>query len=406
MSIEIKELSYYGSTTQFITPFISTQGFNTYRVTLFSNKDTTVQIQYSMDGVHVDDQYTIIDIAGGDQDLHNATFHMKYVRYNIQFSGTANIRLQTFFFANINNTLNNVGTGAPLLKSYDIRTITSLDNSLTITTYNETIDVSINMYATGATGAQVGPTGWTGATGPSITGPTGAPSNETGPTGSTGDTGSTGATGFTGNTGSTGPTGWTGPTGIIGPTGFTGSTGSTGFTGSTGWTGPIGPTGATGLNGLTGATGRTGPTGANGLNGATGPTGPSSGSSKTWFGAACNAQNTTSNRFIGLFNDTSSSSSSTNVITNIIAPRAGTFSDLYVYMGATPGGTCTRTFTFWKNNASTTLTASLGPSATSASDLVNSVSVVAGDRVTMCYVDSNLTAANTQTSYSLLFTFS
>lgn len=132
----------------------------------------------------------------------------------------------------------------------------------------------------------------------------------------------------------------------------------------------------------------------------------SSSSSKSWMGAACNAASTTSNRFIGLFNDTSSASSSTNVITNIIVPRAGTFSDLYVYMGATPGGGVTRTFTFWKNNASTSLTAALGPSATSASDLVNSVSVVAGDRVTMAYVDSSAGIANTQCSYSVLFTFS
>lgn len=405
MSIEIKELSYYGSTTQFITPFISTQGFNTYRVTLFSNKDTTVQIQYSMDGVHVDDQYTIIDIAGGDQDLHNATFHMKYVRYNVQFSGTANIRLQTFFFANINNTLNNVGTGAPLLKSYDIRTITSLDNSLTITTYNETIDVSINMYATGATGAQVGPTGWTGATGPSITGPTGAPSNETGPTGSTGDTGSTGATGFTGDTGSTGPTGWTGPTGIIGPTGSTGSTGSTGFTGSTGWTGPIGPTGANGTNGSTGATGRTGPTGANGLNGATGPTGASGNSTNSCIltsGANVRAS-------WGIYEYMSFSFSNIvaprSVLTevNMPVPQNGTLSRIFVVQDSST--TVGRQYTIFKNSVATTLTCTVASGTTSANNTVNTVSVVAGDLIAVGAQDIAGGGGQRYALISVVFTF-
>lgn len=199
--------------------------------------------------------------------------------------------------------------------------------------YNQAVDISLRINATGSTGS-TGNTGNTGVTGSTMVGPYGrygirgergeigatgkmSVAGDIGPSGITGQqglegstpvflgpTGHLGDTGFTGNNGSNGNQGQLGNTGNMGATGSTGNNGSTGFkgtdglvgdTGSTGvtgeigkngevgFTGPIGfsgdagvrgATGATGFLGMTGADGFTGANGENGANGADGITGP------------------------------------------------------------------------------------------------------------------------------------
>lgn len=87
-----------------------------------------------------------------------------------------------------------------------------------------------------------------------------------------------------------------------------------------------------------------------------------------------------------------------------ICPANGTISHLYVDSESAVNGGTTRTYSLIRNNVPTSLSCSLTGSAINASDLVNSVSISAGDKISMAFQDS-AAAGNRKTSYSVLFTF-
>ena len=101
-------------------------------------------------------------------------------------------------------------------------------------------------------------------------GPIRGPIGPTGPTGPQGPQGSQGPAGSNGSTGPAGPTGPQGTQGVQGEPGPTGPAGSTGPAGPTGPTGPAGPTGPTGPAGVDGKTVRYGSTNPSSLIGVDG----------------------------------------------------------------------------------------------------------------------------------------
>ncbi len=64
-----------------------------------------------------------------------------------------------------------------------------------------------------------------------------------------------------------------------------------------------------------------------------------------------------------------------------IVPYAGRFSNLRVIRNATPGAGTSVTYTLRVNGVNSALTCTMGNGPTTASDLVNSVAVAAGDSV-------------------------
>lgn len=72
-------------------------------------------------------------------------------------------------------------------------------------------------------------------------------------------------------------------------------------------------------------------------------------------------------------------------ISEMLSPFAGTVRNLYVILSATPGGTNrTRVFTLVKNESTTTgLTCTVATAATSSSDVANSFTIAAGDRISI-----------------------
>ncbi len=92
------------------------------------------------------------------------------------------------------------------------------------------------------------------------------------------------------------------------------------------------------------------------------------------------------------------STSESDVYTQIIAPRAGTLTNLRVKTQAAPGGGQSYTFTIRKNGVNTGLTVELTGAATTGSDLVTQVAVAAGDILTLREVASGSAATTTVTA--------
>jgi hypothetical protein len=124
------------------------------------------------------------------------------------------------------------------------RRMISTDNSVSLTTNDDSIDLSIDVS-----------TLYTNMSGLS-------PSPFISQQGSTGAQGATGAQGSQGNTGAQGSQGNTGAQGAQGEQGSQGNTGAQGAQGNTGAQGAQGNTGAQGSQGNTGAQGATGPAGS------------------------------------------------------------------------------------------------------------------------------------------------
>jgi hypothetical protein len=159
-------------------------------------------------------------------------------------------------------------------------------------------------------------------------------------------------------------------------------------TGDIGATGPTGPSGSNGSNGSTGATGPTGPTGpsgTNGTNGSTGPTGPTGPSaySTIWTGNSNNATVATNTTLYYPVIGTIATQSTTDVAagTRSLVAKAGTVKNLYVVIGAAPGGTKTNSYTIMKNGVAAAVTCSITGAAVTCNDTANSFSVVAGDEL-------------------------
>ncbi len=194
----------------------------------------------------------------------------------------------------------------------------------------------------------------------------------------TGPTGPAGPTGPTGHSGPTGPAGPTGPTGAIGPIGPTGPTGDSGPTGPTGALGPTGAIGPTGLIGPTGPTGNTGPIGPTGPTGSTGPIGPSTG---ILFWGVNNIGAASDTRFIPPGN---SGIAPLLDIFQLPIPQAGTVKNLFVRHNSNKGNGNSAVYTILKNGVATAITAALATGAVGqSSDLVNTVAIAQGDRLSL-----------------------
>lgn len=66
-----------------------------------------------------------------------------------------------------------------------------------------------------------------------------------------------------------------------------------------------------------------------------------------------------------------------------VVPTNGTIKNMYVQLTGNPGGTATRTFTLRKNSADTALAITFQPSQSFKSNTADTVSVVAGDRISI-----------------------
>jgi hypothetical protein len=200
-----------------------------------------------------------------------------------------------------------------------------------------------------------------------------------------------------------------------GPTGPTGSSGTAGSNGSTGATGPTGPSGVAGATGPAGAAGPTGaasivagPPGASGAAGATGPTGPSGGASSTSLDMkAFFVNNGTPYYFLPnteLSNvGATSIEFSGNGVSEVVMPISCTLYSLNVatYLNLTSGSAAdVGTITLFHSTTPTGLptVTSLACSATTAntlgatgtcSDTADTVSITAGDRISLRLTETN-----------------
>lgn len=86
---------------------------------------------------------------------------------------------------------------------------------------------------------------------------------------------------------------------------------------------------------------------------------------------------------------------------SVVSP-AGTLKDLQVSLKVAPGGSASWTFTLYKNAAPSAITCQVSAAATTCTDLVNSVAVVAGDTLSFESVPSSTPAA-TEVKWSLHF---
>jgi hypothetical protein len=196
--------------------------------------------------------------------------------------------------------------------------------------------------------------------------------NGVGPTGQQGQ----GATGIQGLTGPTGIQGTNGSNGLTGPTGVQGSNGLTGPTGIQGTNGSNGSTGPTGIQGVQGVTGQQG-------QGVTGPTGTSRSGSMAFY-VNSGSSITSGNVFLRYGTTTP-----TETTAQILLPITGTLKNLYINGSTGPQGSANRNVTIKLANAPgttsnlTTLSVALTGTNTSASNLVDTVSVTAGQLISV-----------------------
>ena len=176
---------------------------------------------------------------------------------------------------------------------------------------------------------------------------------------------------------------------ISGSSGTTGGTGATGATGATGSTGFTGATGATGSTGATGATGAMGVTGATGISGAT--------VYPILFGIFGGGGNAANNNFANAIGTGWQASEDAS---RIYVSKSLTLKNLFVWVIAAAGVGNSRTVTVRKNGANTLLSVVIsGAVQTDGSDIVDTVSLVSGDYITIQNVLSG--AGGTRTFASL-----
>jgi len=77
-----------------------------------------------------------------------------------------------------------------------------------------------------------------------------------------------------------------------------------------------------------------------------------------------------------------------------IVPTAGTLTKLYTVVATAPGGADTLTYTIRKNGADQTITCVISAAEVSANDAAHTVSVAAGDKISLKLVSSATTVAN------------
>ncbi len=150
--------------------------------------------------------------------------------------------------------------------------------------------------------------------------------------------------------------------------------------GDTGATGPMGPAGPKGPMGPTGATGAMGPQGPPGPAGANGTSGSAIGG---------NYANTGTNNFLIPWGSTTNA---TEANANVPLP-SGKASKLVVSLTVAPGAGQSATVTIRKNGVNTALTCTVSGTATTCSDLVNSVTFSNGDLLSVLYAEAGAAAS-------------
>lgn len=193
---------------------------------------------------------------------------------------------------------------------------------------------------------------------------------------------------------------------LLAAKGSDGATGAKGDTGAAGATGAPGPTGATGAQGPAGATGATGAQGVQGVAGPTGATGAVGPMiylvGIQWNGAAFVAgDNATyfppiSTPPLVYGNTTGSILPNNTTETNAewVAHKAMTASNFSCWLGTAPGAGKTNTFTMRQNEVDSALTLSITGPARSAADTTHTISLAAGDRLSLKRTASGTPAAS------------
>jgi len=88
----------------------------------------------------------------------------------------------------------------------------------------------------------------------------------------------------------------------------------------------------------------------------------------------------------------------------IIVPTSGTLSKLYARMNSTPGTSKSYQFTLVKNGTATALDLTIAGASSTGTDLVNSVSVSAGDTLTIRSIPTGTPNSQTSISFGMVFT--
>jgi hypothetical protein len=149
--------------------------------------------------------------------------------------------------------------------------------------------------------------------------------------------------------------------------------------------GPVGEQGPAGPAGI-GERGMTGPTGPTGI-GSIGPTGPT-GTNISMLGGLAVISTTSDSRNISYFGayvaSTSLNVTSTEANTVTIMPFKCSISNFYVYLTTAPGDPASGyLFTIRQNNVNTSLSLSISGSSNSGSNLISTLVLNAGDKLTI-----------------------
>lgn len=96
--------------------------------------------------------------------------------------------------------------------------------------------------------------------------------------------------------------------------------------------------------------------------------------------------------------------SATETDSQIIIPTGGTISNLHAKISSTPGTSKSYQFTLMKNGAATTLDLTLSGAVGSGSDTTHSVSVSAGDTLTLRCIPTNTPNSQTSMAFGMVFT--
>lgn len=220
---------FIGSATSlsFYSPVSQVNDYDHVRTTLFCNDACTVSLLWSMDSVNTDLIETVTVTAGNTTTASHAV-KAKWLRIWYQpNSQPVALRCTHLLFQEPASLaqLDNTGSGAQILKKSEskIRSVTSVDGSVTVSQLVDTVDLAVSalvtpVYLNNAGGAYslvndgVGPT--LAAKGISVAGGLSVVDNTTYleitqslVTGPTGPAGAAGAAGPTGATGATGPSG-------------------------------------------------------------------------------------------------------------------------------------------------------------------------------------------------------
>ncbi len=110
--------------------------------------------------------------------------------------------------------------------------------------------------------------------------------------------------------------------------------------------------------------------------------------------------NTANGKFYALSGDSSGNGTDASAGTRTLVPRVGTIKNLYVILSVAPGAGKTNTYTIYKNGVATSLVAAVSNSATAGNDTAHTVSVAAGDEVSINVASQT----NTKLGWSVEFT--